>query len=117
MVRLCYIVRNRGNTAVVIIGFEFEDVAYIEKTGWVSATGLFGNGLSYDELTGEIRLNVGGEGFIILDLNGIMKEMTEGEKYTILIRTRDHGIFKAELTATYEKLNICNTFSFHEPCV
>jgi len=61
--------------------------------------GLFGNGIWIDRSTGEIGLNVGGEGFIILDLGNAAHDMDEGRIYTLMMYTKSHGVLKAYLKA------------------
>jgi len=96
--------KNVGAEAVVITGFEIKGIGSLKKVDLGSSIGLFGNGIWIDRNTGEVGLNVGGEGFIILDLSNAIHNMTNGEIYTLLIYIKNHGIFRAHLKAMTEPL-------------
>ena len=92
--------RNKGDTTIIITGLKIKGVELIGKANLGSTIGLFGNGIWIDKKANKIGLNVGGEGFIILDLNDIVNGMIKGEKYTLLIYMEKHGIIIVELLAT-----------------
>ena len=58
---------------------------------------MHGNGVWVDRRTGEVGINVGGEGFIILELSGI--GLVEGREYTLFIYTKDDGVLRVHLRA------------------
>ena len=89
-------VENRGREAVVLVGFELEGRP-IEDMQLGDAMELHGNGVWMDRRTGEVGINVGGEGFIILELSGI--GLVEGREYTLLIYTKDDGVLRVHLRA------------------
>jgi len=93
--------KNMGAEGVVITGLEIEGFAPLEKVDVElgDSMGLFGNGIWIDRRTGEIGLNIGGEGFIILDLGNVVHDMDEGGVYTLIIYTKNHGVLKACLKA------------------
>ena len=103
--------RNRANEAIVIKEFEIEDMGRVRRVNLGSTIGLFGSGIWLDKRMGEIGLNIGGEGFIILDLNDIANKLVEDKSYVLLIYTRTHGIFRVTLTAkTIQTITITKRF-------
>ena len=96
--------RNVGDEGVVITGFVIKGFGTPRCVDLGDSIGLFGNGIWIDRNTGEVGLNVGGEGFVILDLSNAIRNMTDGEIYTLLIYTKNHGIFKAYLKAITEPI-------------
>ncbi|MCD6340581.1 MAG: hypothetical protein J7L51_01335 [Desulfurococcales archaeon] len=96
--------RNVGAEGVVITGFEIKGFSPLEKVDLGDSIGLFGNGIWIDKSTGEVGLNVGGEGFVIIDLSNATRKMADGGIYTLLIYTKNHGMFKAYLKAMTESI-------------
>ena len=86
--------KNEGKAAIVLSRVKVEGVG--------EATDLkvwAGDGIWVNSESGEVGLNVGGEGYIMVDLDGLTARVAEGQNYTLLIFTREGRVFKAEVPA------------------
>jgi len=96
--------RNVNQEGVVMKRFEIEGLGPVEAVDLGSSIGLFGNGIWLDRRTEEVGLNVGGEGYVILDLSNIVHKMIEDKIYTLLIYTKGQGVIEVQLKALKKPL-------------
>jgi len=98
--------KNVEQKGVVIKRFEIEGLGSVKAVELGSSIGLHGNGIWLDRRTGEVGLNVGGEGYVILDLSNVVHKMVENKTYTLLIYTENHSVFRVQLKALKKPLPI-----------
>jgi len=91
-------VENDGSVGIAFTKFEILELGRVELYVKDVAS-LSGNGIWIDRDQQVIGLDIGGVGYIALDLGNYTEAVKPGNEYTVITHTRDHGIAKIRLRA------------------